>query len=767
SYINGLKAVTEQHEATSKELLSAEKHLAFQKAFAKDIADVTDVLKATWTLKAAGEPVQELVSGYGEIWSARLLAAHLQDTKASSDWIDARQIIFVEPSEAGPVVLWEHNAKAVEANSDSFAHDIAVFTGYIASFIGGVPTTLKRNGSDWSSAIMAKLLKAKSLTIWKEVDGVMSADPRIVPEAFMLHELSYKEANELAFFGAKVLHPKTMAPAMDEKIPIWIRNSYRPQDKGTLIHFTDGAVKPADAAHAVKGFALVDHVAVLNLEGTGMMGVPGIAQRLFGSLREVSVSVIMISQASSEQSICFAVPFDQSKLAHDTVAKAFFSEIHHGLIQKVEVSEKCSILAAVGDNMVHTPGVSATLFKALASAGVNVRAIAQGSSERNISVVVAHSDRHRALRAAHSGFYLSEQTISLTLVGPGLIGKTLLQQLGQRLAHLKSKHRIDIRVRAIANSKKMLLSDEPLNLDTWERDFEKSAVALDYDALLKHAKPFYFPHAVILDCTASDSVASLYKSWLSAGVHVVTPNKKANSRELSYYNELHELKSRHRAHYLYSTTVGAGLPVISTLKDLVQTGDKILKIEGILSGTLSYIFNTIKPGMKFSSVVLDAKAKGYTEPDPRDDLSGTDVARKLTILAREMGEKIELSDAKVESLVPEPLRALKSADEFLTRIHEFDSEFEAKLVAADNRGEVLRFVGVLEPGAAPSVKLGAYPKSHAFARISGSDNIVSFTTERYLSQPLIVQGPGAGPEVLAAGAFADLLRLASYLGAVK
>ncbi|HEX4925718.1 MAG TPA: bifunctional aspartate kinase/homoserine dehydrogenase I, partial [Bdellovibrionales bacterium] len=680
---------------------------------------------------------------------------------------DARQVIFVDPSDAGPVVLWSESGEALRKQTAFLENDIAVFTGYIASLRGGMPTTLKRNGSDWSAAIVAKLVKARSLTIWKEVDGVMSADPRIVPEAFMLHDLSYKEANELAFFGAKVLHPKTMAPAMEEKIPIWIRNSYRPEDKGTLIHFPNENAKPNDAAHAVKGFALVDHVALVNLEGTGMMGVPGIAQRLFGSLREVGVSVIMISQASSEQSICFAVPFDQAPLAKSTVEKAFFSEIHHGLIQKVDLSEKCSILAAVGDNMVHMPGVAATLFKALAQASVNVRAIAQGSSERNISVVVGHADRHRALRAAHSGFYLSEQTISLGLIGPGLIGKTLLRQLSERLALLKQQSRIDFRIRAIANSKKMLLSDQPIPLEDWESAFEQGAQPLDNEALARHIKPFYFPHAVLVDCTASDAVAGLYENWMRAGIHLVTPNKKANSRDYKYYEQLRAAARRHRVHYLYSTTVGAGLPVLSTLKDLVQTGDRILRVEGILSGTLSYIFNTLAPGTKFSEVVAQAKQKGYTEPDPRDDLSGTDVARKLIILSRELGQTYELGDVSVESLVPQPLRSVKTADEFMAGLAKFDHEIEARLKTADGKGEVLRFVGVIEPGSAPRVKLGSYPKNHPFARITGSDNIVSFTTERYKTQPLIVQGPGAGPEVTAAGAFADLLRLSSYLGAVK
>jgi bifunctional aspartokinase / homoserine dehydrogenase 1 len=767
AYEQSLKQVKEKHEAVAGELLNLESLNKFKEKLARDAAEINDVLRATSTLKTAGEQVVDLVSGFGEIWSAHLLAEFLKNHGASSEWLDARRVIFVESSSNGPVILWEESQKALEKQNAFLSHDICIFTGYVASFKDGGPTTLKRNGSDWSAAIMAKLLKAKSLTIWKEVDGVMSADPRIVPEAFMLSDLSYKEANELAFFGAKVLHPKTMAPAMECRIPIWIRNSFRPEDRGTLIHFPDDTRPKGPASLAVKGFALVDHVALISLEGTGMMGVPGIAQRLFGALREVSVSVIMISQASSEQSICFAVPFDQGDLAKHTVEKSFFSEIHHGLIQKIDVSEKCSILAAVGDNMVHSPGVAASLFRALSHAGVNVRAIAQGSSERNISVVVSHSDRHRALRAAHSGFYLSDQTISVGLIGPGLIGETLLKQIADRLVTLKNQYKVDIRIRAIANSKKMLLSDESIPLGEWKERFQKSQTPTDYAELVRHVKPFYLPHSVIIDCTASEAVSKLYEGWMKAGLHLITPNKKANSSDFSYYKNLMSLRSVHRVHYLYSTTVGAGLPVISTLKDLVQTGDQITRIEGVLSGTLSFIFNSLNDRTTFSEVVKQAKEKGFTEPDPRDDLSGMDVARKLIILSREMGQHYELKDVEVESLVPKPLRTNITPEEFMRDLPKFDGEISSRMKKAKEADSVLRFVGVIEPGRAPAVKLQQYPKQHPFARLTGSDNIVSFTTDRYKVQPLIVQGPGAGPEVTAAGAFADLLRLSTFLGAVK
>ena len=765
SYKTHFEEILQTHLAIAKQLLKPSSLELFSNRLSRDATEVTDVLKATWSLKNANEQVIELVSGHGEIWSANLLALHLKDLGEINEWLDARQIIYVEPSLSGPVVLWEDSLKAMSAQKDNLNSNFAVMTGFIASFKDGIPTTLKRNGSDWSAAIAAKLLKAKSVTIWKEVDGVMSADPRLVPEAVMLRDLSYKEANELAFFGAKVLHPKTMAPAMELNIPIWIRNSYQPEDRGTLIHASNNSSQTT-AGHAVKGFALVDQISLLSLEGSGMMGVPGVAQRLFGALREVNVSVIMISQASSEQSICFAVPFDQAKLAQSTVENEFSKEIQYDLIQRVDTSEKCSILAAVGDNMVHTPGVAATLFGALASAKVNVRAIAQGSSERNISVVVTHDERHRALRSAHSGFYLSDQTISVGLIGPGLIGQTLLKQIEQRTKALKEEYKIDLRIRGIANSKKMVLSEEAIHLNDWRKTFESATTEVNLKDFVRHIKPYYLPHAVIIDCTSSEEISSLYPEWMTAGIHVITPNKKGNSSKISYYQSLQALSARNRVHYLYSTTVGAGLPVISTLKDLVQTGDVIHRIEGVLSGTLSYIFNTVTLDKKFSDVVREAKTKGYTEPDPRDDLSGMDVARKLIILSREMGQTFEIDSVKVESLVPQGLRDLATADEFLSQLPKFDDEMREKIKKAESSGGVLRFVGVIEPNTVPSVSLRVYPKSHPFARIAGSDNIVSFTTERYRSQPLVVQGPGAGPEVTAAGAFADLLRLSSFLGAV-
>ena len=577
-----------------------------------------------------------------------------------------------------------------------------VITGFVASTPEGVAATLGRNGSDFSASIFAALLDAEEIHIWTDVDGVMSANPRFVSEAITLDSLSYDEAMELAYFGAKVIHPSTMAPAVERALPIFIRNTFKPELEGTRIHATSSSAFP------VKGLATVESIALLNLEGTGMIGVPGTAHRLFGALRDEGISVVMISQGSSEHSICFAVPEAVAERAREAVERAFFAERHHGQIQRVDVTAGCSILAVVGDGMAGRPGVAARFFSALGKAGVSLRAIAQGASERNISVIVDEADTQRALRAAHAGFYLSDQTISIGIVGAGNVGATLIRQLAHEMRRLKENFDVDLRVRAIATSRAMLLSDQPIDLEHWRDELKAGGEPVDLARLAMHVHTEHLPHAVLIDCTASDDVARLYSTWLERGIHVITPNKRANTGPLEYYKRLRQANRAVGAHYLYETTVGAALPIIQTLRDLVQTGDEIHEIEGILSGTLSYLFNAFDGSRPFSELVVQARGLGYTEPDPRDDLSGTDVGRKVVILAREMGMSLELSEVDVRSLVPEVLKG-GSVDEFLAALPNHDHEMEELRRDAAGRGEVLRFVGRVDRTAKASVGLHAYP----------------------------------------------------------
>ena len=758
AYEGELHAIGKRYADTARELIDAEALVAVLDAWSKDAEDIRDVLKAVALVKSAPQRSRDVVAGYGEIWSARLLAALFEQMapERGGTWIDARDVITVRETELGPTVLWEESRKKFDAVVPADFAGIAVMTGFIATDEAGLQTTLGRNGSDYSAAIFAALGSALELSIWSDVDGVMSADPKRVPEARVIDQLSYNEAMELAYFGANVIHPQTLGPIIDNEIPLFIRNSRKPDHPGSRI--------AADAAltASIKGITAIGGMALVNLEGSGMIGVPGTADRLFGALKNAGVSVTLISQASSEHSICIAVPRELADRAKQVVSDAFAEELASGQIQSVDVTDAQSIVAVVGDGMAGTPGIAARFFGTLGRAGINIRAIAQGSSERNISAVVDSDEATRALRAVHSGFYLSSKTISVGLIGPGTVGSALLRQIEKQQSRLADDFNLDLRVRAIARSKTMLLGDRRIDLGNWQSRFDTAAVDLDMDAFEAHVNPDHLPHALIIDCSASEFVASKYSDWLSRGIHVITPNKKAFSGSYEDYRALQSAADEGSAHYFYETTVGAALPVISTLCDLIYTGDEVHSVRGILSGTLAYLFNVYDGSRPFSEIVREAKESGYTEPDPRDDLSGMDVARKLTILAREMGEGIEIGDFPVQNLVPETLRDC-TIEEFLERLHEYDDEIRMLYDKARSSGRSLRYVAGFDASGKAAVGLEAVDKDHPFSNINLTDNIVQFKSDRYSANPLVVQGPGAGPEVTAAGVFADLLRLANYL----
>jgi aspartokinase/homoserine dehydrogenase 1 len=755
-----LKALRARHEKANVELLGAAGAKPIMAELDRDLTDIESVLQALTLVRAASNRSRDLVSGYGEIWSARQIAAFFEQefgkTRAVM-FLNARDVLVIEHTEMGPVTNWElSRPKLAAAIPETFA-GVAVITGFVASDKEGLPTTLGRNGSDYSASIFGALLDADEVHIWTDVDGVMSGDPRQVPEAKIIDEMSYSEAMELAYFGAKVIHPQTMAPAVGRGIPLWIRNTFNPTHPGTKISASSGS-----RAAAVKGISGIDKVALVNLEGAGMIGVPGTADRLFGALRDAGVSVMLISQGSSEHSICFAVREETAEQVRAVVERAFAVELSEGQVQRVGVTKGCAIIAVVGDDMAGLPGSAGRFFGTLGSAAINVRAIAQGASERNISAVIDAKDMTRAIRAVHSSFYLSAKTVSIGVLGPGLVGGTLLDQLAGAAPALRAKFNLDLRLRAIGGSKKMVLDEQRLDLRKWREALE-NGVAMDAERFVAHVQADYLPHAVLIDCTASQGVADRYADWLKRGIHVITPNKRAHSGPIAYYQELKSLSGGSRAHFLYEATVGAGLPVIQTVKDLVQTGDEIRSISGIFSGTLAYLFNLFDGTRPFSEIVREAKAKGYTEPDPRDDLSGTDVARKAVILAREAGLTLELADIGVESLVPQALKDA-SVEEFLERLPDFDAPMAERVATAKRAGRVLRYVAAIDVKAGKAkVGLESFAPQHPFANISLTDNIVQFETGRYCDNPLIVRGPGAGPAVTAGGIFADLLRLCSML----
>ncbi len=763
----GLYALKQQHDSAAVALLGAQAHLA-QSEFAVRFTELAELLKALRLLGDAPKGALEFISGLGEVFSAQLVCLSFRAKGYEAHYIDAREILRVEHTELGCQVLWpESEARLAAYLHAQFGDQIPkrfIVTGFVARDQSGRITTLGRNGSDYSGSIFAAMFDATELHIWTDVDGVLSADPRQVPEAQVLSHMSYQEAFELAYFGAKVIHPQTMAPATRKNLPVFIRNTFNPTHPGTRIDATLSRRQP------IKGITTIGAQAMVTIEGAGMIGVPGTAERVFSALKTAGVSVVMISQGSSEHSICCVVQQAVAEKARLLLSDAFARELAAGAIQSVSAEPGIAVLAVVGDAMAGVPGVAARLFAALGRARINVRAIAQGSSERNISVAIREVDATRALRAVHAGFYLSAQTLSVGLIGPGQVGQALLKQMFAAGPRLRAGTNLDLRIRAIAGSQKMACSDLGFSSDTVALNaYQHSDTALELNQFADSVQAEHLPHALIVDCSASDAVAQHYAAWLARGIHVVTPNKNAGAGDQARFDLI--CANTGSAKFRYEATVGAGLPVISTLRDLLDTGDQIHSIEGMFSGTLAYLFNRFDGSLAFSALVNEAKKLGYTEPDPRDDLSGKDVARKLVILAREMGLKVSLDDVEVESLVPAVL-AGASVDEFMRRLPEFDAPMQAKFDAACANHSVLRFVAKLVPPSATAgnrakltVSLQSLPNTHAFAHVALTDNIVQFQTARYCANPLIVRGPGAGPEVTAAGVFADVLRIASALGA--
>ena len=760
TFSSDLVDIGRRYREATEDLLSEDGIASLVSQWEEDAREIEIILSAMPEVEPESGNCRDIVAGFGEIWSARLLAAYLGEQAGpgrGGRWIDARKVVHVRHSDLGPSVLWDESRAAIADEIEKDYQGIAVITGFIAVDETGQQTTLGRNGSDYSAAIFASLTDADELDIWTDVDGVMSADPNRVADAEIIHTLSYNEAMELAYFGAKVIHPQTLGPAIDKDIAVVIRNSFDPGHPGSRI----SAVSDPDGG--IKGITAIGDMALVNVEGAGMIGVPGTADRLFEALKEAGVSVTLISQASSEHSICIAVPNPLADRAKAVISAAFSDELAGGQIQSVEVTPGQSIVAVVGDGMAGNPGVAARFFSNLGRAGINVRAIAQGSSERNISAVIESDDVTRALRVVHSGFYLSAKTISVGVIGTGVVGGTLLDQLHEQRERLARRFNLELRVRAIARSSHMLLGERTINLANWSDDLADSETLLDFDAFEAHVHTDQLPHAVIIDCTADESVAARYSDWLSRGIHVITPNKKGFSGSYADYEALLSAGAEGRSHYFYETTVGAALPIIRTIRDLVDTGDRIHTIKGILSGTLAYLFNVYDGTKPFSEIVREAKANGFTEPDPRDDLSGMDVARKLTILARELGQAIEIGDFPVQNLIPEALREA-TVDEFLDRLADYDEEMLVMFEAAEEKGMSLRYIATLDKQGNASVGLQEVAADDAFSNMQLTDNLVQFQSDRYANNPLVIQGPGAGPEVTAGGVFGDLLRLATILG---
>ncbi len=750
AYSDQLVKVEERHLAAWKSLLGADGKK--EHPLEEELHLLREVLQGVFWVQELTLRSLDFILSFGERLACRTIAQAAKQAGLEAAFLDSRRIIKTDEHFGSAAVLFAETDQLIQEHFNS-CEGLQVVTGFIGSTLKNETTTLGRGGSDYTAAILGAALQVQEIEIWTDVDGVMTANPTKVKKAFPLEQISYEEAMELSHFGAKVIHPPTMQPAMKRKIPIRIKNTFNPSFPGTVI-----SAESAAGPFLIKGISSISDMALLRIEGSGMVGVSGIAGRLFAVLARHGINIILITQASSEHSICFAVLPKHADSAKQIIEKEFELELQVGRIDPVVIKNGLSILAAVGEKMHHAAGLSGRLFQALGVNGVNVVAIAQGSSELNISIVIDQADEGKALNAVHEAFFLSAgKTLHLFLAGSGLIGSTLLRQLKENLPFLRKQRRVDIKLIGIANIDHMAFDEKGISLERWSTHLEESGEPTRLGAFVDRMLALNLPNSIFLDCTAGDEPVQEYVRILQSNVSVVTPNKRANSGSMEQYEKLHNATIGRGSHFYYETNVGAGLPIINTLNDLIASGDKIIRIEAVLSGTLSYIFNTFTGAAPFSQVVAEARNQGLTEPDPRHDLSGLDVARKILILAREAGLQMELSEIELEDLLPEPCRHVKSVETFLHTLADFDAEMEAKRSKAAGQGKALRYMAILQNNRA-RVMLQAVDMNHPFYFLSGSDNVVSFTTTRYKERPLIVRGPGAGAEVTAAGVFADVLR---------
>jgi aspartokinase/homoserine dehydrogenase 1 len=807
-----LENAVESQIALLRELAPAEITDPIEERFRADAKDILSVVQSLRMIRTVPAVTMEVVSGYGEIWSAQTLHAYLQTQSVPCDWIDAREILVVkseggnaglgekgEASTGGVTPLWAETARRMASwwntvgKEDGFLEldyekesPIVIVTGFVATTADGVPTTLKRSGSDYSATVFAKLTGAGRVTMWKNTDGVYTADPRRVPDAFSISSLKYDEAMELAYFGAQVLHPSAMVPCIDDSIPVYVRNIFNPDFEGTVIqgrcptlqddiNNKGGKVKnwrSNKGVSPIKGITSVDKVSLVSLEGASAIGGANVAEKFMGAMADNGINVLIITQASSESSITVAVPANQGEKALASLQDAFELELTRSTIGKLFLTTDMSIVAIVGEGMAMSSGVSATFMSSLARANVNIRVIAQGSSERQIAVVVDSSDTTRALRAAHMAFTLSETAVSVAVLGgTGDVGSSFVRQLQRQKAMLAKNLDVEMRVNIAANSQKMLFGKDfrGLDLDCLSEKLSKNSDAadLDLDLLTAELEKDVNPHRVIVDCTNSMAVGEYYEKWLSSGISIISPNRKVAAGPLDYYRRVRRAQRENSVSWQYEAGVGSALPLLTTLKDLIDTGDKINYIKGSVSGTLAYVLSTMSEDIPFSEAVRQAVEKGYAEIDFREDLAGEDMSRKVVILARQIGMDVEMSDVQVESLIPDeiikkeyPEDRKAMQQELLDDLKVMDESMLERFRAAEQNDSVLRYKFVIDAETGKcKCSLEPVPRTDPLYRLKANENLVAFETDLYTTSPLIVKGAAAGPELAAAGIFSDLLRV--------
>jgi aspartokinase/homoserine dehydrogenase 1 len=753
-FSTALAELEKRHFAVVKELVTLQQQNQVITKLKLYFQALEDVLNGVAALKELSPKTKDAVLSFGEKSSAFMVSRILRNIKPETEFLDATTLIKTDDSFGNAKVDFNQTNHLIQNYFEKQKDNLVVVTGFIASNNHNQITTLGRGGSDYTAAIIGAALNVKQIEIWTDVNGMMTADPRQVKKAFSMDELSYTEAMELSFFGAKVIYPPTMIPAFLKMIPIVIKNTFEPSFEGTFIRHD---LKPSKTI--IRGISSVDHISIINIQGSGMVGKAGFSGRLFSLLSREQVNVILITQSSSEHSITFAVNPDDALKAKALIQHEFELELLAGKLEPVKIEANLSVLAIVGENMKKTPGISGKLFNALGRNGVNVVAIAQGSSEFNISVIIPQADLSKALNAVHDAFFAElQKTLNVFAVGVGNIGKELLSQINAHKEFLAKNNLINIKVLGLINTKKMLIDAEGIDLNTYQEDLANAHEEADLAKFVAKMKALNLPNCVFIDNTASPNPSTFYKEIFEASISVVTCNKIANSGKYAAFAELKETAQKHGVDFYYETNVGAGLPIIKTLNDLIISGDKITKIEAILSGTISFIFNNFKGDANFHDVVKMAQEKGYTEPDPRDDLGGVDFMRKMLILARNAGFKIEAEDVKLGAIIPEACAKAASVTDFYQELKNENAYFEQMKNEAASAGKVLRYIGKLEDG---KVEIGmqAVGSDHPFYSLSGSDNIIAFTTERYNETQMVVKGPGAGAAVTAAGVFSDLVKV--------
>ncbi|MFT4092136.1 MAG: bifunctional aspartate kinase/homoserine dehydrogenase I [Niabella sp.] len=720
------------------------------------VNEIEDICNGVFLLCEVTLRTKDRLASYGEWLSSQIIAAKLNFEGIHAQWKDARELIQTNSNYTHAQVIFDTTNNNIVEFFDRTAGNLFVLPGFIASNEAGITTTIGRGGSDYTAAIIAAALHAETLEIWTDVSGMMTADPRLTANAKVIGKISYGEAMELSHFGAKVIYPPTIQPVMNKNIPVWIKNTFAPDAAGTLIVNNGPSAETQESI--IRGISSVANLALLSLEGSGMIGIPGFSKRLFEALSKEQINVILITQSSSEHSICVAIDAAKAADARRAVDEAFAAEL---LLQKVEplkVETGLSIVALVGEQMKSHPGVSGRMFSALGRNGINVRAIAQGSSEKNISAVIATADVQKAINVLHEDFFeTTYKQIHLFIVGVGNVGSRLLQQIQKQLASIQQHLKIKVNVVGVSNSRNMLFNEKGIDLNNWQQELQEGEKA-SLPAFINTVIDKNLRNSIFVDITADPEVAGSYEKLLQKSISVVACNKIAASSDFSNYRKLKALAHGYNCKFLFETNVGAGLPVIGTLNDLVHSGDEVKRIEAVLSGTLNFVFNNYDGSRPFSEVVRQAQAEGYTEPDPRLDLSGTDVMRKILILAREAGYELQMEDIANNTFLPEACMQ-GNVEAFYECMLRHEAHFRKLLDDANASHCKLKFVATFNEGKA-SVGLQHINSEHNLYHLYGKDNIVLFYTARYSEQPLVIKGAGAGSDVTASGVFADIVRAA-------